>query len=132
MLGVFARPLGLKKQGASQPRRGFTEKREMLFPVPFGRREVRLIDYPEADVVAQLCGVHDVNYRTGYDTPSLQRLISGLNKVRLLRLFNLAVTRRRFAELILLTRPKMGLSSETTALTVEVNGRLDGSRAHAG
>ncbi len=131
MLGVFSQPVPFRRHGEQHVRPGFTVKREMMFPQPFGTRTQRLINYVEVPVVVEKCNVHDVNYWSGFDESSLQMLLVFLNKVGFLRLFDLKKTRKGLARLIALAKEGNRPAPETIALTVEVAGRLDGSpRTH--
>ncbi|MDJ0877197.1 MAG: SDR family NAD(P)-dependent oxidoreductase [Halieaceae bacterium] len=127
MLGAFAQSVEFRSHGTQHVRPGFTVKREMEFPQPFGIFTQRLINYVEAPVVAAHCGVHDVNYWTGFDRPAFEMLVVCLNKVGLLRLFNLQTTRKGLATLFALTKRGSGPESETIALSIEVSGSVDGS-----
>lgn len=127
MLGVFAEPVGLRRGGERRVRPGFTVKRDMMFPQPFGTRTQRLINYVEGPVVAEQCNVHDVNYWSGFDERSFERLLVLLNKVGFLRLFNVNKVGKGLAKTIALTKRGKGPRSETIGLTVEVTGRVNGS-----
>ena len=127
MLGVFAQPVRFRSHGEQHVRPGFTVKREMMFPPPFGNRTQRLINYVEVPVVAEKCDVHDVNYWSGFDEASFEILLAFLNKVGFLRLFNLTKTRKGLARMIALTKRGKRPESETIAVTVEVAGHTDGS-----
>jgi saccharopine dehydrogenase-like NADP-dependent oxidoreductase len=127
MLGVFAKPVTFRRQGEQQVRPGFTVKREMNYPEPFGRRSNRLINWVEASVLSEKLGVHDVNYWTGFDEASFEGLLVLLKKIGLLGLFNVEKTRKSLARMILLSKGGKRPDAETIALTVEVNGQKDGS-----
>ncbi len=127
MLGVFAQPVRFRSHGEQHVRPGFTAKREMMFPEPFGNRTQRLINYVEVPVVAEKCNVHDVNYWSGFDDAQFELLLAFLNKVGFLRLFNLKKTRKGLARMVALTKGGQRPESETIALSVEVVGHTDGS-----
>ncbi len=131
MLGVFAQPVRFRRDGEQDARPGFTVKREMMFPQPFGRRTQRLVNYVELLAVVEQCKVHDVNYWSGFDEASFEMLLVFLNKVGFLRLFNLKKTRKVLARLIAKVKRGNRPASETIALSVEVAGRVNGStRVH--
>ncbi|MGB9339592.1 MAG: NmrA family NAD(P)-binding protein [Polyangiales bacterium] len=126
MLGVFAQPVRFRNHGEQYLRPGFTVKREMMFPKPFGNRAQRLINYVEIPTVVEICKVHDVNYWSGFDGAAFELLVGFLNKLGFLKLFNLKSTRKRLARMIALAKGGHRAESETIALTVEVSGHEDG------
>ena len=105
----------------------FTVKREMKYPEPFGARPQRLINWIEVSVVSEKCGVQDVNYWSGFDEASFELLLACLKKIGFLGLFNMETTRKGLARLIVRMKGGKRPESETIALTVEVEGRKDGS-----
>ena len=127
MMGVFAQPVRLRSDGEEHMRPGFTVKREMMFPQPFGNRAQRLINYIEGPVVSEKCNVYDVNYWTGFDKAPFEMLLALLNKVGFLRLFNRKRTRKGLARMIAMTKGGKRPESETIVVTVEVAGKTDGS-----
>ncbi len=127
MLGVFAQPVRFRVNGAEHSRPGFSVKREMMFPEPFGNRAQRLINWIEAALVAEQCNVHDVNYWTSFDKAGFERLIVLLKKIGFLGLFNRESTRKRLARMIALSKGNKRPESETIALSVVATGKQDGS-----
>lgn len=127
MLGVFAQPVQFRSKGEQHWRPGFTVKREMRFPEPFGNKAQRLINWVEVPVVVEKCGVHDVNYWTGFDDASFESLLAFLKKTGFLSLFNRKSTRKAVARMIAITKGGKRPDTETIALTLEVSGLKDGA-----
>jgi len=64
--------------GGRESCRGLEKKRTFQYPSPFGEKTHRLVNFVEAQAVAQELGIPNVNFWTGYDKPSFDLLLATL------------------------------------------------------
>jgi saccharopine dehydrogenase-like NADP-dependent oxidoreductase len=115
MLGLFARPV--EYQG--RRRRGFSVRRTVPFPPPFGNRSVRLVAFPEAADLRAAFGLRNVSYWTAFDNEGFNRTISTLNAFGILNRFRAPGEGHGLARLLARTKMTPNEAGEEVALAVE-------------
>ena len=124
MLGLFAQPVMYRANGRSEIMRGFMKKRPFQYPPPIGIKNHRLVNFIEAEAVSGALAIPNVNFWTGYDKASFDQILSVLNRLKILTLFNRPRWRTKLANLI-----AGGMSEaedETCAIVAEAVGWKDG------
>ncbi len=100
MMGCFAKPVLERRGGRSREVPGFSVKRRIDYPEPFGSRSHRLVDFVEGGVLAEALGVAEVQTWTGFDSAAFQALVSLLRRAGLLGLFRRKGTGLRLARFV--------------------------------
>jgi saccharopine dehydrogenase-like NADP-dependent oxidoreductase len=129
MLGLFAQPACYRVDGEVETVPGFTKNRPFRYPPPIGTKTHRLVNFVEAEFVSKALNVPNVNFWTGYEKPDFDRMLSLLNRLKILSLFNRPRWRSKLANFIAGARAKA--EDETCAIVAEATGRKDGERCLA-
>lgn len=129
MMGCFAKPVVDLNGGQTREVPGFSVKRRIAYPEPFGSRSHRLVDFVEGGVLAEALGVAEVRTWTGFDSAAFQALVSLLRRAGFLGLFRRKGTGLRLARLVNAVKGLGPKGPEPIALVVEARGER-GGRAH--
>jgi hypothetical protein len=100
MMGCFAKPVTERSGGRARQVSGFSVKRRIAYPEPFGNRNHRLVDFVEAGVLAEALGVAEVQTWSGFDSAGFQALVSLLRRAGVLGLFRRKGAGLRMARLV--------------------------------
>jgi saccharopine dehydrogenase-like NADP-dependent oxidoreductase len=87
MMGSFSRPVSLREGAWVREVPGFSVKRRIEYPEPFGIRRHRLVDFVEGPVLAEALGLAEVRLWTGFDSAAFDGLVSLLRRLGVLALF---------------------------------------------
>ena len=126
MLGLFAQAVEYRSNGGARTVAGFSLTRPFHYPPPFGVKTHRLADFIERDAISQELGVPNVNFWTGYDKASFDRLLATLNRLKILSLFNRPSLRTRLARLIDASMKADDSDEEYCAVVAEATGLKNG------
>jgi saccharopine dehydrogenase-like NADP-dependent oxidoreductase len=126
MMGSFAKPVVERSGGRECQVPGFSAKRRIAYPEPFGSRSHRLVDFVEGGVLAEVLGVAEVQTWTGFDSAAFQALVSLLRRVGVLGLFRREGAGLRLARLVNAVKELGPDRSEPIALVVEARGDAGG------
>jgi saccharopine dehydrogenase-like NADP-dependent oxidoreductase len=86
MLLIFDKKVDLLTKEQTTKYSGFSYKKKFEYPKPFNIKTLRLTNFIERDYLRN-SGIK-ANYWTSFDNESFNKLISGLKKIRFLKLFN--------------------------------------------
>lgn len=128
MLGMYAQSVPYRKDDETTVVPGFRVTRTLMYPVPFGQKVQRLVNFVEASLIAEKLHIHNINYWTGSDKAGLDAFIVLLNTIGLLKFFNVPEIRMKCAK-ILHTLMRLGIREsqpETTAISIAVSGQREG------
>ncbi len=126
MMGCFAKPVLERSGGQARVVPGFSVKRRITYPEPFGSRSHRLVDFVEAGVLAEALGIAEVRTWTGFDGAAFQALVSFLRRVGFLGLFRRKGTGLRLARLVNAVKGIGPEGPEPIALVIEASGEQGG------
>jgi saccharopine dehydrogenase-like NADP-dependent oxidoreductase len=87
MMGSFARPVPVRSGGRVRQVPGFSLKRRIDYPEPFGVRSHRLVDFVERQALAEALEVPEVDTWTGFDSAGFEMLVALLRRAGVLGLF---------------------------------------------
>ena len=121
MLGEFSLPVALATNTQPEQHKGFTLIKAVKFPEPFGEINMRLINYDEADVIAQKLTVKAVNYWTAFNEESFNSLLNFCNRIKLLGLFRHPKWRMKLARLVEKFK-QSNPDAEEVSMVIEVSG----------
>ena len=79
---------------------GFSVRRRIVYPEPFGTRSHRLVDFVEREVLAEALQVTEVGTWTGFDSAAFEVLVSMLRRAGFLGLFRRKGAELRLARLV--------------------------------
>jgi len=126
MMGSFAKPVVERSGGRARQVPGFSVKRRIVYPEPFGSRSHRLVDFVEAGVLPEALGVAEVQTWSGFDSAAFQALLSLLRRAGVLGLFRREGIGRRLARLVNAAKELGPDRPEPIALVVEARSEGDG------
>jgi saccharopine dehydrogenase-like NADP-dependent oxidoreductase len=126
MMGSFAKPVVERGGGRVRQVPGFSVKRQIAYPEPFGTRSHRLVDFVERGVLAEALGVAEVRTWTGFDSAAFQALVSLLRRAGLLGLFRREGTGLRLARFVNAMKGLGPSGPEPVAVVAEARGDLGG------
>lgn len=131
MMGCFAKPVVERSGGRAREVPGFSVKRRIAYPEPFGSRSHRLVDFVEGGVLAEALGVAEVRTWTGFDSAAFQALVSLLRRAGFLGLFRRKGTGLRLARFVNAVKGLGPEGPEPIALVVEARGEQGGRAQEA-
>jgi hypothetical protein len=126
MMGCFAKPVSVQIGERVREVPGFSLKRRIDYPEPFGTRSHRLVDFVERAVLAEALEVLEVGTWTGFDSAGFEVLVSLLRRAGLLGLFRRKGLGLRLARAVNAVKELGPSGPERIALVVHALGETGG------
>jgi len=126
MLRMFNQTANLNMGSEKQQVPGFSAKKVMTFPEPFGDKKMRRVSFIEEKIVSKKLKVSEVNFWTAFEKESFNLLVSALNKTGAFKIFDQKNKGLKLAKIVNFLK-KAGVSkTETAGVMAIVSGQKDG------
>jgi hypothetical protein len=126
MMGSFAKPVAVRSGEPGHEVPGFSLKRRIDYPKPFGTRSHRLVQFVEREVLPEALDVEEVDTWTGFDSAGFDVLVSLLRRAGILGLFRRRGIGIRLARAVNALKEIGPEGPETVALVALARGQQGG------